>query len=218
MGTPLNIEQKQDYGEGSVGKLFAEEFMRIVNVLDTAITASGDWESANISDALLYALSTAKHNRGFTVSGDGNDIVIESNGFARTSLRDNDIVDFITTASNSGECTLKVDGLRALPLLDSNGVGLVDGYLKENHIQHAKYIESDDVFRLLNTNADADIVYEQVEKDLLSARYVTMDNYLKLKEEFVNVNNLLLIERERVDGLIERIEQNESDIEDLQNK
>jgi hypothetical protein len=208
MGTPLGIESKSDYTAGSSGKLFAGEFMTMLDNINTSIDKIPGWENIDSDKRLLFALSSALHINGFTVGGDENDITLTSNGYERLLLKDKDTVSFVTPLSNTDEVTLTIDSLRSRPLVTDDGIVLTSGFLKENHMQYAVYDEENDVFRLINTNADASMVEEKLEEVKESLEYLILDNRLTAG---MNDNNII----DRVNALTNLVHSMETKIEEL---
>jgi len=218
MDTPLNIENKSDYTAGSKGKLYAKELMSLVKNIDNSIISIDSWKDIDEDKRLLFALSTAKHNDAFKTNGDGNDIEIVSSSIERFILRDKDVVRFVANLDNNDECTLKVDNLPKYPLLDSNGIKLEDGFIKAGHLQYAMFVEDEKVFKLINTNADADIVREELQGKIDETNSRVVSNQSFIVSEILDLHQNLLMEKERITKIREDLSNASISIFDKLNK
>jgi len=117
----------------------AAQMNAVYDEIRAAIQAGG--LTPNADDLTQLSASIRKQTRskqGFSVSGDANAIVLTSvDGKPKvTELEDFDEVQFMVSATNTAEVTIKVDGLAAMPLV---GV-ILDTQIFETALLTVRYI------------------------------------------------------------------------------
>ena len=122
----LNMTNKENDNSGVAGKLNANEWNKLINVLNRVITSTGDVMGDDSDEQFLKAIDIFTKRSVYSDNGNVNQISLSRPGgiIVNDNYIDGSELRFISKYSNTGSTTIHVDNLADLTL-KLNGVDLV---------------------------------------------------------------------------------------------